>query len=505
MTKRLAFALAALIAASSAAAATQLSTAAFTAQTSNPSNLFQAATSFENLRVASGSYTGNAADGRSITGAGFQPDLVIVKGNTTQVAVARTSTMSGDSSKPLVGATPLQSDRIQSLEPNGFTIGTDAQVNSSGVTYNWTAFKAAAGELRLGTYTGNGTSQSIGGVGFSPEYVAVLGAGANNATQRFSGMTRAFRFDAATGQTTAITSLDADGFSVGSSIDANASGTTYDYLAFNDVAGRVRTGTYTGDATDNRAIGGVGFQPQYVLVRANDTATARRALARPQALTGDSTLRFDAMFNGSNRIQALQADGFQVGTDGDVNATGVTYHYLAVKNPGSCANPGSQTVQPTADAYVDQASPSSNFGTSSDLFVTSKSGSANRRTLVRFNLPAVPSGCSVTGASLNLYSTSAVTGRTIGAYRAGGSWTETGVTWNNAPAPTGAGVTGPSGTGWRTWDVTSQVQAMYSPGPNDGFVIRDESEGDPASPEQKYQSRDGTPDGQDPELVVTFG
>lgn len=183
-------------------------------------------------------------------------------------------------------------------------------------------------------------------------------------------------------------------------------------------------------------------------------------------------------------------------------------------NPGNsfsaaasfCSNPSTQTVTASKDTYVFQDSPNDNFGTSSDLFAQSKSDASNRRTLVGFNLPAIPADCSVTDAKLRLFSTAAVTGRTIEAYRAGASWTEGTATWNNQPATTGAAATSASGAGWREWAVTSQVQAMYGPGPNNnGFLVRDQSEDAPESPEQKYQSRQGSPDSQDPQLVVTFG
>ena len=91
-------------------------------------------------QLATGSYTGDGADNRAITGLGFQPDAVIIKGNTAQTAVIRTSTMTGDNTKPMVGATALTADLIQSLDAGGFTIGTDARVNSGGVTYYWAAF-----------------------------------------------------------------------------------------------------------------------------------------------------------------------------------------------------------------------------------------------------------------------------------------------------------------------------------------------------------------------------
>jgi hypothetical protein len=317
-----------------AAEATELSGASFSATSSNPGNSFGAATSFEKIRVASGTYSGNNTNNRAITGVGFQPDVVIVKANATQVAVVRTSTMTGDASKPMTGASGLATGRIKSLDADGFTLGTHATVNASSTTYYWIALKAATAELKVGTYNGNGTSQSIGGFGFSPEYVATLSAGAHNAIMRFQGMTRSFRFDANTGTTTGITSLDANGFSVGGDSQANASGTAYHYLAFNEVSGRIDTGTYTGNNADNRNITGVGFQPQYVLTRPNDTATGRPGMHRPGSLAGDSTLRFNNAANAPNNIQALQADGFQLGGSADVNFNGVTYHYLALRDGG---------------------------------------------------------------------------------------------------------------------------------------------------------------------------
>jgi hypothetical protein len=307
--------------------------AAFSATASNSGNSFQAAPIFPGaLKMATGTYAGNSVNNRAITGLGFQPDVVIVKGNSAVEAVARTSTMTGDATKPLIGATGLTANYIKSLNADGFTVGTSSRVNITGTTYYWTAVKANAGALKVGTYTGNGGAQSITGAGFQPEYVAVLGTPAQRAVQRFAGMTRGFQFDADLGTTTRITSLNADGFSVGTSAEVSTAGQTYHYIAFNDSPGAIKVASYTGNNTDNRSITGAGFQPQYVMLRANDTATARRGYARPASLTGDNTLYFEALANANNRIQALQADGFQVGTDVSANATGVTYYYLGLNS-----------------------------------------------------------------------------------------------------------------------------------------------------------------------------
>lgn len=306
------------------------SSASFSAQRANPGNSFAASTYFGFF--ASGSYTGNNIDNRAITGVGFRPDLVIVKGNTNQTSAARTSSMSGDRSKPLSGGTALTANIVQSLDAGGFTLGTNARVNGNGVGYEWMAFRAQDGLLRVGSYTGNGSAQSISGLGFSPDYVAVFSAAGQAAVQRYSGMTTSFSFNSNAGNATRITALGADGFSVGNQNTVNASGTTYHWVALNEVPGAVDVGAYAGNGADNRNVAGVGFQPQYVMVRANDTATARISVHRPASLEGDSTLRHTGTANFANAIQALQSGGFQVGTDASVNASGVSYGYLAVRD-----------------------------------------------------------------------------------------------------------------------------------------------------------------------------
>ena len=332
----------------------------------------------------------------------------------------------------------------------------------------------------------------------------MLGATPQRAVHRFSGMTRTYRFDAGTGTTTGITSLDADGFTVGTDLEVNAVATTYHYAAFNDAAGSIKVGSYTGNGGDPHNITGVNFQPEYVLIRANDTVTARPAVHRPASLAGDSSLFFSGTAAAADRIQALQADGFQLGTSGNVNANTIAYHYLAAANTaGGCSVVGSQTVTASADAWLDQGGPTSNFGSDSVLKINSKGPSNNMRAMVQFNLPSLSSGCSVTSATLRLYNKSPVSGRTLATYANAAAWTQTGVTWANQPGTTGGASTAatPGAAGWMQWDVTTQVQGMYT-GSNNGFKVQDQTENG-AGFEQQFDSLESG--GNLPQLVVTFG
>jgi hypothetical protein len=313
-------------------ATTAMSGASFSATKSNPSNTFTAASSFPGIRVASGSYTGNGNDNRGITGVGFQPDVVIVKSDDNSgAAEVRTSTMSGDNTKPMTGATALTANLIQSLDANGFTLGDDNAVNRNNRAYHWVAVKSYSGHMSLGTYTGNGTSKSITGLGFSPEYVMVLPAATTAAVQRMSAMTRTFQFGADTGSTTGITSLDSNGFSVGSSASVNSNLATYHYVAWNEDVDEMKTTSYSGTGASH-SITGVGFQPAFVIVHANDTVTARAGAMRSSALSSTASQLFTNTANESTGITALQSDGFQVGTSATVNNNGTTYDYAAFKD-----------------------------------------------------------------------------------------------------------------------------------------------------------------------------
>jgi hypothetical protein len=493
-----------------AAACAGVALAAFSATTTNAGSSFSAATSFANgaLLLASGSYTGNGTDNRAITGLGFHPDLVIVKADAAQVGVARTSTMTGDAAKPITGTTALAANLIQSLDANGFTVGTQARVNQNGTTYHWTAVRASVGTLAVGAYTGTGAALSVSGVGFSPEYAMIFPDAAAQSLQRAVGMARSFNFDNDTGSTTAVTSLDADGFTLGTSTDVNSNGAEYHYVAWNDAPGTVRVGTFTGTGTA-QSVANVGFQPGYVVVRANDTATGRRAYHRPGSLAGTASARFGALANdAATGITALQADGFDVGTSTDVNANGVANAFLAARSNApatGCAAPGTQTVTANADTWVDQAAPTSANGSDVDLLVRSRNGSRNRRILVRFPLPALPAGCTVVNARLRLYVTNQAADRTIEAYRAAAAWTEATVTWNTQPAAAGTAATSVSPSAanlWLEWSVARQVQAMYSSS-NTGFLLRDSVEDATSNQQQTASSREDAPN--DPELIVTFG
>jgi hypothetical protein len=149
---------------------------------------------------------------------------------------------------------------------------------------------------------------------------------------------------------------------------------------------------------------------------------------------------------------------------------------------------------------VDQGSRNNNNGNDSILKVQAKKSNSNMRALVRFDLPAAPQGCAVASATLRLYAASSTNGRTLQVFQLVGGWSEGSVTWNNQPETTGAAVTTASGSGWRQWDVSALVEAMYA-GANHGFLVRDAASNGNGF-EQQFHSREK---GENvPQLVLTF-
>ncbi len=81
---------------------------------------------------------------------------------------------------------------------------------------------------------------------------------------------------------------------------------------------------------------------------------------------------------------------------GNTDLTPASYSWT-IQSPVVDCGP-QQTLTASEDAWIDQGSPSSNKGSDSILKVMSK-GNSNLRGLVRFNLPAMPQGCSVQSAT----------------------------------------------------------------------------------------------------------
>ena len=285
------------------------------------------------FKMATGTFTGTAAL-QQISGLEFAPDLVIIKGNTTQAGAFRTRVMGGDTTAYLDAATANFTGGIISLNNDGFTLGTSAVTNNSGTTYYYTAFgnaynpmtKSGAADFFIGAYYGNGIdSRNITNLPFQPDMVTVKRSGATGGvfhTVNHSGDTTSY-FAATADLANSIQSLRSDGFQVGTNATVNTAANTYWYFGFKDGAG-FATDTYTGTGS-TATISTVGFQSNFLWVKA---ATAVRGVERTSDGATDSALPFINVGAVTGTITGITSTGFTVGTAAETNTNGTTYRYV---------------------------------------------------------------------------------------------------------------------------------------------------------------------------------
>ena len=334
---------------------------------------------------------------------GFAPDLVIIKGNTNQSVCFKSTSLSGDNTLKLPSQAVAYSDAIQSLDSDGFTIGTHASVNTDAVIYYWMAFKEAAGNFLESSYTGDAVDgRSITGVGFQPQYIFIKGNDNLQAAWRDnaeSGDT-SYAYQAELYGTNLIQSLDTDGFTLGDSAYVNNNGKTFYYAAFRSETGIFTTGTYTGNGSDDRSITGIGFQPTIVFVKKRPGGTEAIAVARTSSLpSGESLYLGTDAVNLTNAIQTLESDGFQVGTAAEVNTNGVVYHYAAWKATSS----GGTTTSTSTSTSTSTTTSTSTSTTSTSTSTTSTSTST---TSTSTSTTSTSTSTSTTSTSTSTTSTS---------------------------------------------------------------------------------------------------
>lgn len=137
------------------------------------------------------------------------------------------------------------------------------------------------------------------------------------------------------------------------------------------------------------------------------------------------------------------------------------------------------------DCFARQISPTSNYNES--YLVVGKTGTSSQvdRSFVFFDLSAIPSNVIITDVKLYLRQiNSSYEGPntlTFSVGRITGSWTETGVTWNNQPAMAAADYTSLSCAAvssdiWKYWTITNTIAAAYAGSTYTGIYLKGTNE-----------------------------
>lgn len=292
-------------------------------------------------------FTGDGLDNRNITGVGFEPDFVFVKQNAALAPAISTTEMWGDlSSFSTLVANAVNS--IQSLDADGFQVGTSTNVNAAGVVSSYFAFGGVADPpssgsfyMQKGSYTGNGTAQTTN-TSFAPDLVTIKGNTTEYGVWSTSldyNLTHYFALSAV-GFATGITSMTSSGFAVGAHTTVNTNGVTYEWTAYGNAtspqkpagAADFSIGTYTGNGLSPRSIDHLGLAPSMVVIKRPIT-TAALANWGSTAMAANTAEYFSATadITDGTSVRSLDSTGFTVGTGATVNAVNVTYLWFAFK------------------------------------------------------------------------------------------------------------------------------------------------------------------------------
>ncbi|MBV6713963.1 DNRLRE domain-containing protein [Paenibacillus chitinolyticus] len=132
---------------------------------------------------------------------------------------------------------------------------------------------------------------------------------------------------------------------------------------------------------------------------------------------------------------------------------------------------------PVQDAFVREGMPKLNYGSEQDMFIGHNAGLNERyRSLLRFDLTALPQLQKLTKAELKIYSDHENEPESmLGLYEANGAWTENGVTWDNQPDSTALQLQEKVGKtrGYIKFDLLELVKKWYqSPSVNYGLLLK---------------------------------
>ena len=247
-------------------------------------------------------YTGTGASLSVANAAGFQPDLVWVKGRSGATDHAWYDSVRGVQKQlesNQTGAETTETTGLTAFGSTGFTVGALAQMNTSAATYvgwQWkgsgTTVSNTTGSITstvcvnptagfsVLTYTGTGVTATIGhSLGVAPYMVITKNKGAITSWRIYHAFSNAtpqnyalyFDTSAATAESAFMnnTAPTSAVFTAGTNICTNAA--TYVSYCFAPIAGYSAFGSYTGNGSTDGPFVFLGFRPRCVLFKSSSS------------------------------------------------------------------------------------------------------------------------------------------------------------------------------------------------------------------------------------------
>ena len=416
-------------------------------------------------------YRGTGAD-QSISGLGFEPDLVWSKRRDTSQSHSLFDTVRGAQLalySDYTGGDDSLSSSLLSFDSDGFTVGSgNGAINNSGGSYVSWAWDAGSGSpvsntdgsitstvkanpsygFSITSYTGNGTAGATVGHGLSsaPDMMIVKGRN-TTAAQAW----RVYHKDSNASPASGVLNLNTTGgfvssstqwnntvptssvFSVGTDPAVNENTKNYIAYLFNSVAGYSSIGSYSG--TGSAVTVTTGFKPAFLLLKnANDGTASWIIFDNTRNPANPADLRLDP--NASDAESTFTNGVDFDATSFTINATGLSqsgdeYIYMAfadtreaafwkdVSGQGNHWTPNNLDYR---DSLID--SPANNFATFNSIHTD------NTITLSEGNLKIVHGTDSGVGTTFG-FNPSDATGYYAEFYKIVGSYGEIGIAPTN--------------------------------------------------------------------------
>ena len=298
-------------------------------------------------------YTGNASASRSITGVGFQPDWLWVKGRSTAYYhalwdVVRTNksalySNTSDAEDTGTGGT------LGSFNSDGFTLPNESGgfVNNNGTTYAaWNWKETADAGFDIVSYTGNGSARTLShSLSAIPKMIIVKNLTSATSWHVYHNSIGATKYlqlnsDNAEGTASSVwndTAPTSSVFSIGSGDGTNKNTNNIIAYLFAEKQGYSKFSSYIGGGSNFPFIY-TGFKPAFVMLK-NTSATGGWLIADnkrdPENIVDKKIFANLSNAEGTDNVCDFLSNGFKLRTtDTSQNGSGNTIIYMCfASNP----------------------------------------------------------------------------------------------------------------------------------------------------------------------------
>lgn len=298
-------------------------------------------------------WTGDGVARSIVTGIDMTESLLWIKARSTTAQGVIFDTPRGAnfywSPTSTAGSASLASS-VTAFNNNGFSLGTQANVNGAGVNYVGWSFKKAPKFFDVQSYTGNGAVREIAhNLNCEPGLIIVKrrdSAGSAAIYHRKSGANAGAQYTLINNTAAPTVNNDTFGgvaatasvFTLGTSATVNAAGGTYVvYLFAHDPSadGIIQCDSYIGNGGGTLPEVNLNWRPQYLYIRRVDGAGNHVVFdsARGAPVGNDSQLVWnDIVAEGIADFVDFLDTGFKINSLSTVyNAAGGVYSYMAIK------------------------------------------------------------------------------------------------------------------------------------------------------------------------------